>query len=271
MVIAIAAIVAAAQANVDQQEILKIHEALDKAFISKDIAYFENVLAADYVYSDPQGKSLSRAENLAQFKKEFADTSMKLISSSTENPKVKVSGNMALVTADWNFTGARTTPFETEPHTDRGRYTGVYEKSNGKWMLVAEHFSEAPHDRKLMEQEVIKASEAYTEALRKRDKAGFERLLADDYMFTSEDGKTRNRSEDIAHMTAGDTTFESVGTADRKVRVIGNSAAVETGIWKAKGTNKGKAFDETGRYTTTWAWRSGRWQIVSDHTSLITQ
>jgi len=31
----------------------------------------------------------------------------------------------------------------------------------------------------------------------------------------------------------------------------------------------GKSFDETERYTTTWVWRMGRWQIVGDHTSMI--
>jgi hypothetical protein len=63
--------------------------------------------------------------------------------------------------------------------------------------------------------------------------------------------------------------IESTELSDQKVRVIGNGAAVETGKYRTKGTNKGKAFDETGRYTTTWVWRGGRWQIVADHTSVI--
>jgi hypothetical protein len=70
-------------------------------------------------------------------------------------------------------------------------------------------------------------------------------------------------------MTSPEMVIESTEISDQKVRVIGNGAAVETGTYKAKGSNKGKAFEESGRYTTTWVWRGGRWQIVADHTSAI--
>lgn len=256
------------QVSAGEQEILKIHAGLDQAFIKKDMAYFEGVLAPDYVYSDPQGKMYDRAGNLGQLKTEWANTSYKVLGSNTENPKVKIMGNTALITADWTFTSQATVP-GAEPHLDRGRYTGVYEKREGKWMLVAEHFSEAPHDRKLMEQQVMKAGQGYGAMHKNRDKAGFERLFADEYIYTSESGVTRNKAEDIAQMTSSDLTIESTEISDQKVRIIGNGAAVETGIYKTKGKNKGKSFDETGRYTTTWVWRGGRWQIVADHGSAI--
>jgi hypothetical protein len=60
-------------------------------------------------------------------------------------------------------------------------------------------------------------------------------------MFTSEAGETRNRAEDIVHMTFGETTLESVGTADRKVRVIGNAAVVETGNLESNGNQQGQS------------------------------
>lgn len=257
-----------AQVNTLEQEILKIHAGLDQAFIKKDMAYFESVLAPDYVYSDPQGKMFDRAGNLEQLKTEWANTTYKMLSSGTENPKVKIMGNTALITADWTFTSQGTVT-GAEPHNDRGRYTGVYEKRDGKWMLVAEHFSEAPHDRKLMEQQVLKAGQGYGALHKSRDKAGFERLFADEYMYTNESGLTRNKAEDIAHMTSPDMVVESTEISDQKVRVIGNGAAVETGTYKVKGSNKGKAFEESGRYTTTWVWRGGRWQVVADHVSEV--
>jgi hypothetical protein len=251
-----------------EQEILQIHAGLDQAFIKKDMAYFEGVLAPDYVYSDPQGKMFDRAGNLEQLKTEWANANYKMLSAGTESPKVKIMGNTALITADWTFVSQGLAP-EAEPHHDRGRYTGVYEKRDGKWLLIAEHFSEAAHDRKLMEQQVMKAGQSYGTLHKNRDKAGFERLFADEYMYTNESGLTRNKAEDIAHMTSPDMVIESTEISDQKVRVIGNGAAVETGTYKAKGSNKGKAFEESGRYTTTWVWRGGRWQIVADHTSAI--
>ena len=266
--IAIVAVSAHAQVNPAEQEILKIHAALDQAFLKKDITYFESIMAPDYVYSNPQGKFFDRAGNLEQLKKEWADTSYKAVSATTENPKVKIMGNTALITADWTFTSQGTHP-DAIRHFDRGRYTGVYEKRDGKWMLLAEHFSEAPHDRKLMEEQVMKAGMEYARIIRERDVAALERILADEYLFTNESGKVRNKAEDIAGYKSGDTKFEKAEIADQKVRVIGNGAAVETGTFHIKGANKGTPFDTVERYTTVWVWRGGRWQVVADHVSTV--
>ena len=262
------ALMSYAQTDPAEQEILKIHAALDNAFIKKDMAFFENVMAADYVYSDPQGKTYDRAGNLDQLKKEFSNTTYKVVSATTENPRVKIMGNAAMITADWTFTSQGTVA-NAEPHFDKGRYTGVYEKRDGKWMLVGEHFSEAPHDRKLMEQQVMKAGLEYARIIKNQDAAAIEQLLADEYMFTNEEGKVKNKAEDIADYKKGETKMELAEISDQKVRVIGNGAAIETGTFHIKGTNKGKAFDSTERYTTVWIWRGGRWQVAADHVSQV--
>lgn len=267
----IAAAATAAFAQTDEQQLMKIHAGLDEAYLKSDIAAFEQIMADDYVYSSPGGKMMTREENLADLRKEIAKPTFKVLTATSDGLKVRVSGNMAFVTGNWASTTTSAGEIKTDPHKDMGRYTGVYEKRNGKWMLVAEHFSEAPHDRKLMEQEVLKASNDYTQAMNRRDKAAFERILADDYMFTNEEGKTRTKAEDIAQMTNTDSVLESLTVSDRKVRILSNGSAVETGMFTAKGTHKGKAFDENGRYTTTWVWRGGRWQVAADHTSLVKQ
>jgi ketosteroid isomerase-like protein len=255
-------------AQTAEQEILKIHAGLDSAFIKKDMAFFESVLAPDYVYSDPQAKTYDRAGNLEQLKKEFENTTYKAVNATTENPRVKIMGNTAMITADWTFTSLANSP-KAEPHLDRGRYTGVYEKRDGKWMLVGEHFSEAPHDRKLMEQQVMKAGMEYARIIKSQDAAAIEQILADEYMFTNEEGKVKNKAEDIADYKKGETKVEVAEISDQKVRVIGNGAAIETGTFRIKGTEKGKAFDSTERYTTVWVWRAGRWQVAADHVSTI--
>jgi ketosteroid isomerase-like protein len=250
-----------------EQEILKIHAGLDQAFVKQDLAYFERTLADDYVYSDPYGKAFDRAGNLAQLRKEWADATYKVLSATTDNPKVRIMGNTALVTADWNFSSTAKEVANAEPHVDKGRYTGVYEKRAGNWMLIAEHFSEAPHDRKLMEQQVMKAGLEYARIIKTQDAAAIEGILADEYLYTDESGKVKNKAEDIAGYKTGDAKFELAEISDQKVRIIGNGSAVETGTFRIKGTNKGKAFDQTERYTTVWVWRDGRWRVVADHVS----
>jgi hypothetical protein len=159
-----------------------------------------------------------------------------------------------------------------EPHKDMGRYTGVYEKRSGKWLLIAEHFSEAQHDRKLMEQQVLKVGKEYGEMIKNQDAAAVERILADEYIYTNEKGKVQNKTENLASYKTNPYKFETFEISDQKVRVIGNNAAVETGTVRYKGTNKdNKPSDGSERYTTTWVWRGGRWQAVADHVSKIKQ
>lgn len=259
-----------AQNSKAEQEVLKLHKELDQAFFNKNIAAFEAVLADDYVYSNPYGEMKNRAQNLEEMRKEFADTNYKVTAASMDDTKVKVMGNTALVTSNWFFTSVPTNPANSEPHTDKGRYTGVYEKRGGKWMLVAEHFSEAPHDRKLMEQQVMKAGQEYTRLIKNQDGDAIALLLADEYTYTNERGKVKTKAEDLADYKNRPVKFEMFELSDQKVRVIGNGAAIETGTIRYKGTDsEGKPFDGSERYTTTWVWRNGRWQIAADHTSEI--
>ncbi len=269
LLITISAFAAFAQNSKAEQEIMKIHKGLDAAYMNKNIAAFESVMADDYVYSNPSGKMMNRVESLEDIRKEFANTNYKVVSGTTAVEKIKVSGNMALVTGNWTYATVPTNDANAEPHTDKGRYTGVYEKRNGKWMLVADHWSEAPHDRKLMEQQVLKMGQAYGEMIKRRDASEIEKILADEYLYTNSEGVVRNKTEDLATYKNG-TKFEFVETTDQKVRVIGNNAAIETGTFRFKGTDKdGKPFAASERYTTTWVWRDGRWQVAADHTSEI--
>jgi uncharacterized protein (TIGR02246 family) len=259
-----------AQNNKAEQEILKIHASLDEAYLKNDIAVFERVFADDYVYSNPEGKMFNRAQNLDELRKEAANPNYKVLTATSDDLKVRISGNTALVTGNWVATTVPRTDANAEPHKDTGRYTGVYEKRNGKWLLIAEHFSEAPHDRKLMEQQVLKKGREYGEMIKNQDAAAIERLLADEYLYTNEKGKVKNKAEDLASYKDRPVKFEVFEVSEQKVRVIGNGAAVETGTVRYKGTDKdSKPFAGSDRYTTTWVWRDGRWQIVADHTSEI--
>lgn len=257
-----------AQNEKDEQEIMKIHRSLDQAFLNKDTAAFERVMADDYIMSGTSGKMQNRAQTLEDMRKEFADAKYKVLSATTDDVKVKVSGNMAMVTGNWTMTTASNAA-GAEAHKDMGRFTNIYEKRGGKWMLVAEHWSEAQHDRKLMEQQVLKMGQQYTEMIKRGNVSELETILADDYIYTNEKGAVRNKAEDLATYKNG-PIFDFTETTDQKVRVLGNSAAVETGVFRYKGKDKdGKPIEGSDRYTTVWVWRDGRWQIAADHTSEI--
>ena len=264
------AISALAQSK-DEKEILKFIADYDQAYVNKDISFVERVWADEYIISTETGSKGNRAESLEYARKDKADPNpkYKLLSFKSVNDTIHISGNTAMVSGAYTSGIVPTDDLKSEPHIDTGRYTMVLEKRNGNWMVIAEHFSEAPHDKKAMEAQVMKAGQNYGELLKNKNRAALERLFDDDYMFTDEDGTTRNKAEDIKLMTRPDLIIESEELIDQKVRVVGNNGAVETGIYKVKGTSKGKPFEETGRYTTTWIARNGQWKIIADHTSTI--
>ena len=269
MLIFVSAITTLAQTG-DEKDILKFIADYDKAYINKDISFVENNLADEYTVSDSYGSLKNRAQTLEGIRKEMANPTEKMLSFKSANDTVRVVGNVAVASGSWSWSGVPVNSPNVESHNDSGRYTMVLEKRKGKWMLVSEHYSEAPHDKKAMEAQVLKMGLAYNKMIVENDAAAVEKILAEEFYYTTSKGKFVNKTEELATYKDRKSKITSAETTDQKVRVIGNNAAVETGTFHIKGTDKdGKPFDETERYTTTWVWRDLRWQIVSDHTSTV--
>jgi uncharacterized protein (TIGR02246 family) len=256
-----------AQTTKAGQEVLKVNADYDKATLNGDASFFKKVLAPEFITYGPDGSFRNRAEVLKRMEKEKAAPTYKLTALSSDDVKVKMAGNLAVVTGQWKST---TTTMENEatPHNDEGRYTAIYEKRNGQWLLITDHATEKTHTATELEPALKKASDDYDKALKTKDAGLFERLLTEDYESTNETGQVRNKKDDIANMTSPDLVFSSIKSEDKKFRIYRN-AAVETGSYSAEGTYKGKAFSEKGRYTSTWIYKDGKWQMVADHTSVM--
>lgn len=268
--IIISAISAFAQ-TAAEKEILKFIADYDQAYVNKDVDFAERIWAENYIFSN-EGTLQNRATSLegARADKANPNPKHKLLSFKSVNDSMQIVGNLAIVSGSWTESVVPTSDLKAEPHIDNGRYTMVLEKRNGNWMVLAEHNSEAQHDRKLMVQEVLKMGQEYGEMIKRGDAAEIEKILADDYIYTNDKGKVLNKTEDLATYKNRRSKIESVETTDQKVRIVGNNGAVETGTFRVSGIDKdGKPFEETERYTTTWKSSSGQWKIVGDHTSMI--
>lgn len=269
LLIFVSAITTLAQTG-DEKDILKFIADYDKSYINKDIGFVENNLADEYTVANPDGTFKNRAQTLEGIRKEMVNPTEKMLSFKSANDTVRVVGNVAVVSGSWAWSGVPLSDPSSEPHNDSGRYTMVFEKRKGRWMLVTEQYSEAAHDKKTMEAQVLKMGQEYGRMILRGNAAEIEKILADEYLYTDEKGAIKNKAEDLAGYKDRPSKLESAETTDQKVRVIGNNAAVETGVFRVKGTGRdGKPFEETDRYTTTWVWRDLRWQVVSDHTSKI--
>lgn len=256
-----------AQNSKAEQEVLKVNSDYEKAMLKGDVSFQERILAPEYISYRADGSSINGAQAIEEGKKEKAAPTFKSIASSSNDVKVKVFGNLAVVTGSWEST---LSSMETDaaPRNYRGYYTSVYEKRAGRWLLVSEHATEKRHTPEELEPELRKASDDFDKALETKNGAMFEKLLTDDFTHTSVSGQMTNKKEGMAHMTSPDLVFTSNKADDKKFRIYRNSA-VETGRYTATGTNKGKPFSETGRYTTTWFYKNGKWQMVADHASVI--
>lgn len=254
------------QNSSDEMEIRKLNEAFDKAIQNSDVAFYEQLLADDYVSYGPDGTVKTRKQVLEEVKKQKESPSYRISKIGSEDVDVKISGDLAVVTAKWNATTHAME--DDEPHQDTGHYISVFEKRNGSWQLISEMGSEKPHTPEELEPSLMKASKKYDESLKKRDREAFDKLLAEDYQSTDPSGKVSNREEDIAGMFDLELKLEGITTEEKKFRVYKNSA-VETGKYRVTGSYKGESFTESGRYTTTWIYKDGKWQIVADHTSSI--
>jgi ketosteroid isomerase-like protein len=108
--------------------------------------------------------------------------------------------------------------------------------------------------------------EKWTVAASKNDAAAVGSILADSVTSSGSDGTMRNKAEMLAAMK--DRKYESAVEEELKVSIYGD-AAVATGIWRAKGTEQDKPFDEVERFTDTYVKTGGEWKCVASHYSLM--
>ena len=101
------------------------------------------------------------------------------------------------------------------------------------------------------------------------DPGALRRIYADDFFGIGPTGVVRNKAEVIADFTSHALTYQSITTAEVRVRVYGNTA-VETGRSMMVGHDKGKAVPRENRFTRVWVMTDGRWQLVANHYSLMT-
>ena len=119
------------------------------------------------------------------------------------------------------------------------------------------------------EEELIKLENELNEAWTNRDIAPFDRILADDYMFTDEEGNVLTKAQELANIKSGAFLSTSCENDDVKARIYGD-AAVVTGRSTYKGKFKGKPYTQQYRWTHMWVKDNlARWRCVASHASKI--
>ena len=127
----------------------------------------------------------------------------------------------------------------------------------------------AAADKSGVEDKLKQLEQEWAQAGVKGDAAAYERLEADDFMFTDPEGHTNGKAQDLSDLKGKVFTAQGMDLDDLKVRVLG-TAAVITGRTTIKG-GKYKDQDISGQYrfTDVWANRGGHWQVVASQATQI--
>ena len=118
------------------------------------------------------------------------------------------------------------------------------------------------------ESKLIALENAWNQAQLHHDSQALNSLVSDTFVYTDTDGTVMDKPKFLADIQDPDYRATLIANQDVKARVY-QTAAVVYGIYHAKGTNKGKAFEHYGRFTDTWILQNNQWQCVASHTSLI--
>ncbi len=116
-----------------EQEVRRVQQEYDKAWLQQDAAAFERLLADEVMQINEEGKVFSKAEIVANAK----SGTVKFEVGQSGDIKVRVYGDTALVSGRW-----------TEKSTRQGKQVVgamqmmiVYVKRNGNWQVVSDQIT----------------------------------------------------------------------------------------------------------------------------------
>jgi beta-lactamase regulating signal transducer with metallopeptidase domain len=228
-----------------EDEVMKVDEANRVAKLNRDLSTMQRIYADGFYETNQNGNSRDKAETI-QLWRMFSISSL-----TTDSHQVQVAGNTAKVTGT-----------QTEDGTEHMLFTRVYVKGPAGWQLLSSMQFRNPNPAPPVtqaaasrgpEDEVIQVDEAYRLAKLNRDTNAMDRILADAFSETNQNGNTRDKAETI-QLWKG-FAISSLTTDTHKVQVTGDTAMV-TGTQTEGGT-------ERMLFTRVFVKRPGGWQLLS--------
>ena len=144
----------------------------------------------------------------------------------------------------------------------------------GHWLCCVVVFTAALPayaQRVQSDQDVLVGLErGWNEAFYRKDVAFIEKLLADEFTATYDDGRIGDKATELALVTAFDQAVQSATPEEFAVRVYRDTAVVWFTL-KLVGLKDGQRSEMALRYTDVWIIRDGRWQCVSSQSTRVAQ
>jgi ketosteroid isomerase-like protein len=117
--------------NTTARSDLDVLTALNRDYIHSvqhgDVRRFDEILADDYLCSNPDGSLVDKKQFLAQTARPVTISGL-----TAEDVKVRILGDVAII-------HARTSYPTADGEQRNGRYTDVWARRDGKWLAVSAH------------------------------------------------------------------------------------------------------------------------------------
>jgi len=115
---------------------------------------------------------------------------------------------------------------------------------------------------------LIKLERGWNEAFYRKDVAFIEKLLAEEFTATYDDGRIGDKATELGLVAAFDQNVQSATPDEFAVRVYRDTAVVWFTL-RLVGIKDGKRSEMALRYTDVWIIRDGRWQCVSSQSTRV--
>jgi ketosteroid isomerase-like protein len=118
------------------------------------------------------------------------------------------------------------------------------------------------------EQALIQLERSWNEAFYRKDLSFLDRVLADEFIGTYEDGSQGDKTKEISLTKEFNQQVDSARQDDFVVKVYGDTAVVWFSL-HLLGPRQGQQVAVDLRYVDVFVWRANRWQCVSSHSTKV--
>ncbi len=211
-----------------EPELAALTRSWNEAWLKKDAAAVDRLMAPGYVYVSPDGRAADRAAILAIARSPAYRPEQ---GTRTELAVTSLGPDAAVVLHRWQGSGT----YEGKPYRDDHRCTMVGARRGRRWLVAWEQCSAItggatpPATGEASVEAVVRALEAQrVEAVLKADTAALERILGPELTYMHSSGVLDTKESFLASLSSGRMKYEGFDESDLRVRVHGD-AAVLTG------------------------------------------
>jgi len=113
--------------NTDVDTLHQLNQDYIRSVQTSDVRRFDEILAEDFLCSNPDGSLVDRVEFLAQTARPVSISNLE-----ARDVRVRIIGDVAII-------HARTTYTLPDGRAGSGRYTDVWARRRGRWLAVSAH------------------------------------------------------------------------------------------------------------------------------------